>query len=246
MTIDVPAELCPELNFDVLPPDVRQLKDDARRFAQETVKPLVGQLDQAPAEDFDWDVVRRGHEIGLTRAAVPTDYGGLGLGMLGVATALEEVAAVCPGTALVFGATMLGQAPLLLSGDPRLQARYLPLFSGDEPVLACNAVTEEDAGCDLIIPANAQHARNVMTARRDGDEYVLTGRKRFITNARFAAFASVFANTEGSPEPPGSPPSSCPWTSPGSYAARSPTRWATAHAWVASWSSTRSGCPPRT
>ncbi|MEU9061922.1 acyl-CoA dehydrogenase family protein [Streptomyces sp. NPDC048430] len=199
MTIDVPAELSPELNFDVLPPDVRQLKDDARRFAQETVKPLVGQLDQAPAEDFDWDVVRRGHEIGLTRAAVPTDYGGLGLGMLGVATALEEVAAVCPGTALVFGATMLGQAPLLLSGDPRLQARYLPLFSGDEPVLACNAVTEEDAGCDLIIPANAQHARNVMTARRDGDQYVLTGRKRFITNARFAAFASVFANMEGSP-----------------------------------------------
>ena len=199
MTIDLPADFCPELNFDVLPPGVQRLKHAARTFAQEAVQPRVRQLDQAPAEDFDWDLVRRGHEIGLTRAAVPADYGGLGLGMLGVATALEEVAAVCPGTALIFGATMLGQAPLLLSGDPRLQARYLPLFSGDEPVLACNAVTEEDAGCDLIIPANAEHARNVMTARRDGDSYVLTGRKRFITNAKFAAFASVFANMENSP-----------------------------------------------
>ncbi|GGY91355.1 acyl-CoA dehydrogenase family protein [Streptomyces nitrosporeus] len=199
MTADAHAAPSPELNFDTLPPEVQRLKEEAREFAQDIVAPRVQELDRAPAEDFDWDVVRRGHEIGLTRAAVPSDHGGLGVGMLGVAVALEEVAAVCPGTALVFGATMLGQAPLLLSGDPRLQARYLPLFSGDEPVLACNAVTEEDAGCDLIIPANAVHARNVMTARRDGDSYVLTGRKRFITNARFAAFASVFANMEGSP-----------------------------------------------
>ncbi|MGW3951273.1 acyl-CoA dehydrogenase family protein [Streptomyces sp. NPDC004752] len=186
------------LNFTVLPPEVQQFKDAAKNFAQHDVRPRVQELDQAPADHFDLDLVGRGHRIGLTRAAVPREYGGLGVGMLGVATALEEVAAVCPGTALIFGATLLGQAPILLSGDPRLQARFLPLFSGDEPVLACNAVTEEDAGCDLIIPAQARHARNVTTARRDGDHYVLTGRKRFITNAKVAAFASVFANMQGS------------------------------------------------
>ncbi|MEV6591923.1 acyl-CoA dehydrogenase family protein [Streptomyces acidicola] len=187
------------LNFDVLPPEVQRFRDAARAFAQDVVKPRVQHLDQAPAAHFDWQLVAQGHQIGLTRAAVPREYGGAGVGMLGVAVALEEVGAVCPGTALIFGATMLGQAPILLSGDPRLQARFLPLFSGDEPVLACNAVTEEDAGCDLIIPSLAQHAQNVTTARRDGDHYVLTGRKRFITNAKFAAFASVFANMEGSP-----------------------------------------------
>ncbi|WP_240528916.1 acyl-CoA dehydrogenase family protein [Streptomyces humi] len=186
------------LNFDVLPYEVEQFRDAARNFARNVVKPRVQDLDQAPAAHFDWETVGHGHRIGLTRAAVPKEYGGLGVGMLGVATALEEVAAVCPGTALVFGATLLGQAPVLLSGDPRLQARFLPLFSGDEPVLACNAVTEEDAGCDLIIPSLAGHARNVTTARRDGDHYVLTGRKRFITNAKVAAFASVFANMAGS------------------------------------------------
>ncbi|WP_293999509.1 acyl-CoA dehydrogenase family protein [Streptomyces sp.] len=186
------------LNFDVLPDDVEQFREAAKEFARNVVGPRVQEMDQKPAAYFDWDLVGDGHRIGLTRAAVPKEYGGLGVGMLGVATALEEVAAVCPGTALIFGATLLGQAPILLSGDPRLQARFLPLFSGDEPVLACNAVTEEDAGCDLIIPSQAEHARNVTTARRDGDHYVLTGRKRFITNADVAAFASVFATMEGS------------------------------------------------
>ena len=186
------------LNFDVLPSGVEQFREAAQEFARNIVKPRVQDLDQKPAAHFDWDLVGHGHRIGLTRAAIPKEYGGLGVGMLGVATALEEVAAVCPGTALIFGATLLGQAPILLSGDPRLQARFLPLFSGDEPVLACNAVTEEDAGCDLIIPSQAEHARNVTTAVRDGDHYVLTGRKRFITNAKVAAFASVFATMEGS------------------------------------------------
>lgn len=188
-----------ELNFDVLPGEVEKLRLQVREFAREVVAPRVADLDAAPADDFDWDMVTQGHALGLTRVAVPKQYGGLGLGMIGCSVALEEVASVCAGTALIFGAAMLGQTPVLLSGDPRLQARFLPMFSGDAPVLACNAVTEEEAGCDLIIPANAVHAREVMTARRDGDHYVLNGKKKFITNAHFAAFASVFANMEGAP-----------------------------------------------
>jgi alkylation response protein AidB-like acyl-CoA dehydrogenase len=131
------------------------------------------------------------------RLIVPKEYGGLGLGVLGVAVALEEIAAACAGTALIFGATLLGQAPVLLSADQQLQSRFLPLFAGDDPVLACNGITEDDAGCDLLIPENAVHARDVMTARRDGDSYILNGRKRFITNAKVAEFGSIYANIEG-------------------------------------------------
>ncbi|MEU5698579.1 acyl-CoA dehydrogenase family protein [Streptomyces aurantiacus] len=188
-----------DLNLDVLPGEVEKLRLQVREFARDVVAPRVTDLDGAPADDFDWDMVSQGHALGLTRVAVPKEYGGLGLGMLGCSVALEEVASVCAGTALIFGAAMLGQTPVLLSGDPRLQARFLPLFSGDAPVLACNAVTEEEAGCDLIIPANAVHAREVMTARRDDDHYILNGTKRFITNAQVAAFASVFAAMEGAP-----------------------------------------------
>jgi alkylation response protein AidB-like acyl-CoA dehydrogenase len=182
-----------------LPPQVEALRDCVRTFAQERLRPEVQRLDRADAADFDWDLVAEGHRLGLTRLVISRAHGGLGHGELGVAVALEELAAVDAGFALVFGATMLGQAPLLLSGDPALQARFLPLFSGDEPVLACNAITEELAGCDLLIPENAQYALDVMRARRDGDHYVLDGAKKFITNGRVATYATVFANIEGNP-----------------------------------------------
>lgn len=182
-----------------LTPELEKLRLDVRRFADEVVRPRVARNDRADAADFDWDLVRQGHELGLLRLVVPKEYGGLGHGILGVAVALEELAAACAGTALIFGATLLGQAPVLLSGDPKLQGQYLPLFSSPDPVLACNAVTEDQAGCDLLIPENAVHATDVVTARRDGDNYVLNGRKRFITNGKVAHFGSVYANIEGAP-----------------------------------------------
>jgi alkylation response protein AidB-like acyl-CoA dehydrogenase len=185
--------------FTSLPPAVEALRDRVREFAQERLRPEVRRLDQSDAADFDWQLVTEGHQLGLTRLVISRQHGGLGYGELGVAVALEELAAVDAGFALIFGATMLGQAPLLLSGDPALQARFLPLFSGDEPVLACNAITEEMAGCDLLIPENAQFAIDVMQARRDGDHYVLNGAKKFITNGKVAAYATVFANIDGSP-----------------------------------------------
>ncbi len=182
-----------------LPPHIEELRDRVREFALTKVRPKVLALDQAPADHFDWDLVREGHALGLLRLVIPTEYGGLGCGELGVAVALEELAAVCAGTALIFGATMLGQAPILLSGDSRLQARFLPRFAGDEPVLACNGITENDAGCDLLIPDSAPHAVGVLSARRDGDHYVLNGRKKFVTNAKVASFATIFGNIDGYP-----------------------------------------------
>lgn len=182
-----------------LPTELERLRAEVRDFAVNVVRPRALVNDQAPAAHFDWDLVRAGHDLGLLRLVVPKSFGGLGLGELGVAVALEEIAAECAGTALIFGASMLGQAPILLSADPQLQARFLPLFSGDEPILACNALTEDKAGCDLLIPENAVYAADVLHARRDGDHYILNGTKRFITNAKVAHYATVFGNLEGFP-----------------------------------------------
>jgi alkylation response protein AidB-like acyl-CoA dehydrogenase len=184
--------------FD-LPPDVEELRDEVREFAQTVVKPRVLENDLAPHDEFDWEMVRLGHELGLLRLTIPKDFGGRGMGVLGVAVAMEELASVCASTALIFGASMLGQTSVLFSGDQQLQARFLPPFLGDEPVLACNGITEEVSGCDLLIPENAELAADVMTARRDGDGYVLNGIKRFITNGKVAQWATVFANIEGNP-----------------------------------------------
>lgn len=198
-TTALPATMDVELNFDRLPNEIRRWQAIVREFAQDVVLPRAQELDQAPADEFDWELTREGHALGLDRVAIPQRFGGMGLGMLGVAVTFEELGAADPGVAAIFGATMLGQTAILYSGDPHLQSRYLPMFAGDDPALACNAVTEEEAGCDLLIPENAVHAINVMRARREGDHYVLNGRKRFITNAKLATFASVFANLDGYP-----------------------------------------------
>jgi alkylation response protein AidB-like acyl-CoA dehydrogenase len=198
-----------------LPPEVEALRARVREFARDVVAPRVRADDQAAADDFDWEVVRRGHEIGLLRLTVPAEFGGLGVGALGVAVAMEELAAVCAGTALIFGASMLGLTAVLASGDPHLQSRFLPQFLGDEPVLACNAITEELAGCDLLIPENSPHAQQVTTARREGDRYLLNGVKRFITNGQVAAWACVFAKVGGGPGAAGLTPFIVPLDSPG-------------------------------
>ena len=182
-----------------LPPDVQELREEVRDFAQTVVKPRVLANDLAPADDFDWEVVQAGHKLGLLRLTIPKDLGGRGVGVLGVAVAMEELASVCASTALIFGASLLGQTAVLLSGDPALQARYLPPFMGDEALLTCNAITEDVAGCDLLIPDNAEFATDVTTARREGDHYILNGIKRFITNGHVARWCNVFANIEGQP-----------------------------------------------
>ncbi|MFC7511747.1 acyl-CoA dehydrogenase family protein [Streptomyces thermocarboxydus] len=61
---------------------------------------------------------------------MPKELGGRGMGVLGVAVAMEEIASVCASTALIFGASLLGQTSVLFSGDQQLQARFLPRSSG--------------------------------------------------------------------------------------------------------------------
>jgi hypothetical protein len=176
-----------------LPPEVERLREEAREFARQVVRPRAEANDLAPAGDFDWAVIREGHRRDLLRLTIPAELGGRGAGVLGVAVVMEEIAAACPATALVFGASLLALSAVLFSADRRLQARFLPPFLSDDPVLACNAITEDEAGCDLLIPGNAAHVANPMTATRDGDHYILNGTKRFITNGQVAEWATVFA-----------------------------------------------------
>ncbi|MEU6440130.1 acyl-CoA dehydrogenase family protein [Streptomyces sp. NPDC047046] len=168
-------------------------------FAREVVAPGAAERDSIEKGQVDWATIGQGHALGLLRMALPREIGGLGLGQLALALTLEELAAADPGMALVFGATGLFQTPLLVCGDPGLQERYLTPFLGAEPVLACNAVAEERNGTDLVLPQNGQYVQEMTTARRSGAEYLLTGTKRYITNAPVATYATIMANLEGSP-----------------------------------------------
>ncbi|MFE2547214.1 acyl-CoA dehydrogenase family protein [Streptomyces sp. NPDC059355] len=83
------------MNFDSLPDELEKFRNQVFEFVQESIAPRVLELDAAPADGFDWELVEQGHALGLTRVAIPRDFGGLGLGMPGTAVALEEMASVC-------------------------------------------------------------------------------------------------------------------------------------------------------
>ncbi|MFZ4265107.1 acyl-CoA dehydrogenase family protein [Streptomyces arboris] len=173
--------------------------NDVVAFAREEVAPGAAERDRIEKGQIDWDTVRKGHALGLLRMAIPRDFGGLGLSQLALALTLEELASADPGMALVFGATGLFQTPLLICENPRLQEKYLPAFLGPEPVLACNAVAEERNGTDLVLQQQAPYAQDMTIARRSGSEYLLTGTKRYITNAPVATYATVMANLDEAP-----------------------------------------------
>ncbi|MFF4418888.1 acyl-CoA dehydrogenase family protein [Streptosporangium sp. NPDC001559] len=168
-------------------------------FARDRVAPTARRRDSAAIGTVDWDLVEEARQLGGLRMGIPEDLGGLGLGNLALGYVMEELAAADPGFALILGATGLFHLPLLLSGDRRLTESYLAPFTGDTVILGCNAVAEELNGMDVVRREHAEYAVDITTARQDGDHYVIRGRKKFITNAPVARFATVMANIEGNP-----------------------------------------------
>jgi butyryl-CoA dehydrogenase len=158
----------------------------AREFAEKEVRPVASQLDQEAR--FPHETVRRMGELGLLGIAVPEAYGGSGADTVAYVVALEEIARVCASHAVIMSVNnSLYCDPVLKHATEEQKTRFLvPFASGRE--IGCFALTEPQAGSD---------ATNQTTlAVRDGDHYVLNGRKVFVTNGREARVALVFAQTD--------------------------------------------------
>jgi alkylation response protein AidB-like acyl-CoA dehydrogenase len=115
------------------------------------------------------------------------EFGGTGTGALMVLVAIEELSKVCATTGLILAVQELGSLGLKLAGSDGQRARYLPRLASGE-WLPAYALTEPGSGSDS--------AAMRTEARREGDEYVLNGGKRFITNAGVAELYTVFAKTD--------------------------------------------------
>jgi acyl-CoA dehydrogenase len=122
----------------------------------------------------------------LCRLFVPIEFGGDGLDLRSVCLAREALAAASGLADAVFAVQGLGSYPIVLSGSAELARRYLPGVA-DGTGVAAFALTEPDSGSDVA----AMSCRAV----RDGDAYVLEGRKVFISNATIATFFVLFART---------------------------------------------------
>src|SRR5919206_4543376 len=171
--------------YDPLTHEQREIRDVVRQLARERIAPRAAVIDET--HGFPWDVVElfRDHELfGLFFAE---DYGGTGTGTLLSLVAIEEVSKVCATSGLILAVQELGSLALKLAGSDEQKGRWLPKLASGE-WLCAYALTESGSGSDS--------AAMRTTARREGDEYVLNGSKRFITNAGVAQLYTVFAKTD--------------------------------------------------
>src|ERR671914_584419 len=174
-----------------IPAEYAEVQRNVVDFIERELKPLEEseldkESDEIPVELRD-RVRMRSAELGFYAADFPEDLGGSGLPQLGMV--LMREAAARTGCRLASFVTYGPEGPtgLLLSGTDEQKKRYLtPLTTAEKSM--CFALTEPDAGSD---------AQNIKTsAVKDGDEWILNGRKHFITNGKHADFALVFASND--------------------------------------------------
>jgi butyryl-CoA dehydrogenase len=165
----------------------------ARDFAEKEVRPIAEAIDREAR--FPRETVRRMGELGLMGIAVAEAWGGSGGDTVAYAVALEEVSRACASHGAIMSVNnSLYCDPVAKFGSEDQKRRFLAPFASGQK-LGCFSLTEPEAGSD---------ATNQSTlARRDGDAYVLDGRKIFVTNGKEAAVALVFAQTDRAKGPRG-------------------------------------------
>jgi alkylation response protein AidB-like acyl-CoA dehydrogenase len=171
--------------YDPLSDEQREIRDLVRTLARERVAPRAAEIDKTA--EFPWDMVELLREYDLLGLPFDEAYGGTGTGALMVLVAIEELSKVCATTGLILAVQELGSLGIKLAGTEEQKQRFLPRLASGE-ALAAYALTEPGSGSDSAAMRSE--------ARRDGEEYVLNGAKRFITNAGVAELYTVFAKTD--------------------------------------------------
>ncbi|MFI5413515.1 MAG: acyl-CoA dehydrogenase family protein, partial [Candidatus Lutacidiplasmatales archaeon] len=170
-----------------LTPEQESLRDLARKFARTEMAPHAAECDRTPR--FPEEIYRKAFDLGLMNLNVPAEFGGSGLGSFDQCLIVEELAYACGGMTTSIIANCLALEPILLGGTAEQKLRFLAPFCA-EYNLASFALTEPSGGSD------AGSMRTL--ARREGDHYVLSGEKCFITNAPHASLYTVFATVDPS------------------------------------------------
>ncbi|MEU8079655.1 acyl-CoA dehydrogenase family protein [Catellatospora citrea] len=168
----------------------RLLRETIRAFADREIRPVAREWEASGR--YPTEIVATMRELGLFGLTVPEQYGGLGADLVSFSIVFEEIARAWMGIAGILGSHSLSCWLIARHGTAEQKDRYLPELATGARRTGI-ALTEPDAGTDL------QGIRT--TARRDGDHYVLNGRKTWITNARHADPLPVLCKTDPSADP---------------------------------------------
>lgn len=170
------------------PETLKQLVDTVDRFVHERLIPLEREVDANDAlPDYIIDEMR---DLGLFGLSIPEEYGGLALNMqeeIEVALAIGQAA---PAFRSIFGTNVgIGSQAIVIDGTDEQKETYLPRLASGE-IIGSFCLTEPGAGSDA--------GSLTTSAVREGDDYILNGTKRYITNAPLAGLFTVMARTDQS------------------------------------------------
>ncbi len=165
----------------------RHFRAVVRQFAEDKLAPLAAESDRKA--EYSWPAFEALRSMELTALSFPEALGGSGADVVTQAIVVEELARVDASVSLMFLISKLGMIPVMNFGSKELQERYVPrVASGESQASYC--LSEADAGSDV--------ASMAMRAVKDGDSYVLSGTKVWITNGGISDLYTVFAKTEPS------------------------------------------------
>jgi acyl-CoA dehydrogenase len=168
------------------PGQIRSLLERIRRFVLDVCIPAEVDIDRS--DEIPEPLVRQMRALGLFGHSIPSEYGGGGLSTEELALVNIEISQSATVFRARFGTnTGIGSESLIADGTEEQKRRYLPRLASGE-ITGCFALTEPDAGSD------ATSMRTV--AERDGDHYLISGSKCYITNAPIADLFTVFARSE--------------------------------------------------
>ena len=165
--------------------DHEELREAIRNVAQDKIAPHAAEADDQgafPQASYDALVASDFHA-----PHIGEEYGGVGADALATCIVIEEIARVCASSSLIPAVNKLGTMPLILAASDEVKAKYLPPVARGEAMFSYG-LSEREAGSDSA----AMRCR----ATADGDDWVLTGHKAWITNAGVSQFYTVLAVTD--------------------------------------------------
>jgi alkylation response protein AidB-like acyl-CoA dehydrogenase len=165
--------------------DHEALREAVRAVAQDKIAPYAAAVDEEsryPQEAHDALVASDFHA-----PHIPEQYDGVGADALATCIVIEEVARACASSSLIPAVNKLGTMPLILGASEEVKAKYLPPVARGESTFSYG-LSEREAGSDT--------ASMKTRARQDGDDWVLSGQKSWITNAGVSDFYTVLAVTD--------------------------------------------------
>jgi alkylation response protein AidB-like acyl-CoA dehydrogenase len=165
------------------------LRDAVAELADEQVAPRAAAIDEKA--EFPWDMVELLAKHDILALPFPEEHGGLGGDLISVLLAIEELSRASASVGLILGVHELAALPLLNGGTDEQKKRWVPDLAAGKKLIAF-ALTEAGAGSD---------AGNLRTkATRDGNDWVINGEKRFISQGDVAELVAVFALTDPDPK----------------------------------------------